>query len=152
MNQETLEKPQGASLLNLFNLFDQADETIARNNRTIAMLRATRPHIEKLVDALERHDTPDVQTQNVQQMIAEGTRLGRMNELVSIAEFIGTASLLECKHIINELIDRTSTITGCATELENAACSLTRSIEIDGGVEGDAADSLRAYSESQDEL
>lgn len=45
MNQETLEKPQGASL---FNLFDQADETIARNNRTIARLRAAAPAFKEL--------------------------------------------------------------------------------------------------------
>ena len=76
-------------------------------------------------------------------------RLGRLDGLVSVAEFIGNASPLECKHIINELIDRTSTITGCATELENAACSLTRSIEIDGDV--DAEDSLRSYMERKDE-
>lgn len=59
--------------------------------------------------------------------------VSRMDDLVEIADFIGTASLLECKHIINELIDRTSTITGCATELENASCALTLAIEAEGG-------------------
>jgi len=72
-----------------------------------------------------------------------------LDDLVDVARFIEGASLLECKHIINELIDRTSTITGCATELENAACSLSRSIEIDGDV--GAEDSLRAYMERRDE-
>jgi len=118
------------------------DAAIRRNQHIIATLRAIRPLMNKL------GDMPDVP-----QMIVEGQRkaqrLGRLDELVEIADFIGNASLLECKHIINELIDRTSTITGCATELENAACSLSRSIEIDGDV--GAEDSLRAYMERRDE-
>lgn len=112
----------------------------------IKHLRAAQPHMRAMGDALSSHDLPDVP-----QMIVDGQykakRLSRLDELVGIAEFIGNASLLECKHIINELIDRTSTITGCVTELENAACSLTRSIEIDG----DAADTLRSYMEARDE-
>lgn len=116
-------------------------------SQVIEHLRAAQPHMRAMGDALSSHDLPDVP-----QMIVEAqhkaARLSRLDELVGIAEFIGTASLLECKHIINELIDRTSTITGCATDLENASCALTRSIEIDG----DAADSLRAYTESRDEL
>lgn len=99
----------------------------------IKHLRAARPHMKAMGDALERYAAPATP---------------RLDALVEIADFIGNASLLECKHLINELIDRTSTITGCATELENAACALTRSIDIDG----DAADSLRAYTESRDEL
>lgn len=95
-------------------------------------LRAAQPHMKAMGDALERYAVPARQ---------------RLNTLVEIADFIGNATLLECKHIINELIDRTSTITGCATELENAACALSRSIEIDG----DAADSLRAYTEGRGE-
>lgn len=121
------------------------DAEMLRNQHIIDTLRVIRPHMTKL------GDLPDVP-----QMIVDGQykakRLSRLDELVSIADFIGNASLLECKHIINELIDRTSTITGCATELENAACALSRSIEIDGDVNGDAADSLRAYMEGRDEL
>lgn len=73
--------------------------------------------------------------------------LSRLDDLVGIESFIGEASRLECKHIINMLIDRVSTLDGLAPELEDAACSLTRSIEADG----DAADSLRAYMEGRDE-
>lgn len=53
----------------------------------------------------------------------------RLNTIMAIADFIDTASLLECKHIINELVDRVSTLTGCATELEDASCALTKEIE-----------------------
>lgn len=106
------------------------------NNMTevIKHLRAVGPHMKAMGDALDRYSVQD-----------------RMDELVDIANFIGNASLLECKHIINELIDRTSTITGCATELENAACALSRSIEIDGDIDGDASDCLRAHMDRKDE-
>lgn len=142
---------QAAGLKNLFAQLTpplvEHDREVMHNRHIIEMLRAIRPHMKAMGDALNG-DLPDVP-----QMIVEGQRkaklLGRMDELVEIAEFIGNASLLECKHIINELIDRTSTITGCATELENAACSLSRSIEIDGDV--DAEDSLRSYMERRDE-
>lgn len=108
----------------------------------IKHLRAAQPHMQAMGDALSSHALPDVprKTQLIRQ-------ISRLDKLVGIADFIGTASLLECKHIINELIDRTSTITGCATDLENASCALTRSIEIDG----DAADTLRSYMEARDE-
>jgi len=73
------------------------DAAIRRNQHIIATLRAIRPLMNKL------GDMPDVP-----QMIVEGQRkaqrLGRLDELVEIADFIGNASLLECKHIINELI------------------------------------------------
>lgn len=35
----------------------------------------------------------------------------RTDALVSVAEFIGTASLLECKHILNELADRVASVS-----------------------------------------
>ena len=45
-----------------------------------------------------------------------------------IAEFIADASLQECKLIIADLIDRVATLTGCAPELEDAACAINRAI------------------------
>lgn len=117
------------------------DAAIRRNQHIIATLRAIRPLMNKL------GDMPDVP-----QMIVEGQRkaqrFGRLDELVGIAEFIGCASPIERKHIINMLIDRGVDEDGLAPELEDAACSLTRSIEAGG----DAADSLRAYTEARDEL
>ena len=108
----------------------------------------TPPPVEHDREVMLHHDPPDVPRMIIDAK-TKANRLSRLDELVGIAHFIGSANLLECKHIINELIDRTSTITGCATELENAACSLSRSIEIDGDV--DAEDSLRSYMERKDE-
>lgn len=89
------------------------------NNVTevIKHLRAAQPHMKAMGDALERYALPDV------------PQIDRLDALVGIAEFIETAYLLECKHIVNMLIERVSDLTGCAPELEDAACSLTRSIE-----------------------
>lgn len=56
-------------------------------------------------------------------------RMSSADDLVSVAKFIGSAGLVECKLIINELVDRVSTLVGCATELEDASCALTREIE-----------------------
>lgn len=56
-------------------------------------------------------------------------RLARLDTLVEIAGFIEAADLRECKHIINELIDRVSEITGSAKELEDAAVMLTKAID-----------------------
>lgn len=86
----------------------------------IKHLRAAQPHMQAIGDALERHAVP---------------AFPRLDTLVEIANFIGNASLLECKHIINELIDRVSTLTGCAGELEDAACALTREIEAESRAE-----------------
>ena len=86
---------------------------------------AIRPLMNKLGDMPDMPDVP--------QMIVEGQRRaqrpGRLDELVGIADFIGNANLLECKHIITELIERVSTLTGCAVEMEDAGCVLTREIE-----------------------
>lgn len=116
------------------------DRDVMKLESIITGLRSMRPHMKAIGDALAGTQAAGL-----------AAIRSRSDALVSVAEFIGTASLLECKHIINELIDRTSTITGCATELENAACSLSRSIEIDGDVDGDASDSLRSYMEARDE-
>lgn len=83
----------------------------------IDSLRAMRPHMKAMGDALNRRN--------------------RLDELVEIETFISQASRLECKHVINMLIDRVSTLDGLAPELEDAAYSLTCSIEADD----DAADS-----------
>ena len=53
----------------------------------------------------------------------------RLSELVEIANFIGTANLMECKLIINELIERVSSVVGVASELEDASCMLSKEIE-----------------------
>lgn len=55
-------------------------------------------------------------------------RLQRADELEEVAVFIAAASLQECKLIIDDLIDRVSTLVGLAPELEDAAASLNRSI------------------------
>ena len=54
-------------------------------------------------------------------------RLSRLDDLVSVAEFIKSASLVERKHIINELMDTDP--TGDVTGLEDYACALTTAIE-----------------------
>ncbi len=141
---------QAAGLKNLFAQLTpplvEHDREVMRNRHIIETLRAIRPHMKAMGDALNG-DLPDVP-----QMIVEGQRkaklLGRMDELVEIAEFIGVSSPLERKHIINMLIDRGVEEEGLAPELEDAACSLSRSIEADV----DAADSLRSYMERRDEL
>lgn len=63
----------------------------------------------------------------MRQMVADA--FGRMGAMEKVAAFIGNANLLECKHIITELIERVSTLTGCAVEMEDAGCVLTREIE-----------------------
>lgn len=59
---------------------------------------------------------------------ANARRLQRADELEEISEFIVGASLQECKLIVDDLIDRVSTIVGLAPELEDAAVSINRSI------------------------
>ena len=59
---------------------------------------------------------------------SKAIRESRLPEIVGIANFIGTASLMECKLIINELIDRVSSLVGVASELEDASCMLSREI------------------------
>lgn len=70
--------------------------------------------------------------EDVQKIIADAQvnvrRLQRADELEEIAGFIAAASLQECKLIIDDLIDRVSTLVGLAPELEDAAHSINRSI------------------------
>jgi hypothetical protein len=75
-----------------------------------------------------RNHIPDVPTMIVDSQ-AKTKRLSRLNELSELTDFIGSASLVECKLIINELADRVSTLTGSAAELEDASCALTKEIE-----------------------
>lgn len=42
----------------LFNLFDQADATIARNRVIIESIRAMQPYMRAMGDAIKRHDDP----------------------------------------------------------------------------------------------
>lgn len=79
-------------------------------------------------------DLPDVPCMIVN-MQAKVKRLDRLNELSALVDFIGEASLIECKLIICELIDRVSTLVGSASELEDAACALTKDIESDERLE-----------------
>lgn len=73
---------------------------------------------------------------NAGKMIADARhkakRLSRLEDLSALSDFIGDASLIECKLIINELIERVSTFPECADKLEDAACSLTKAIESEG--------------------
>lgn len=113
----------------------------------IKHLRAAQPHMQAMGSALDRYALPDV-PQMIVDAQDKAKRMSRLDELVGIAEFIGGASLLECKHIINELADRVSTLTGCATELEDASCALTKQIETEADV---VADQYAAYLEDHDE-
>ena len=45
-----------------------------------------------------------------------------------IYPWVDTASLVEIKHLIERMIEREATLTGCATELEDAACALEKKI------------------------
>lgn len=77
--------------------------------KVTAEIRAMQPHMKEMADILEPKP--------------------RLDSLVKIAEFIGKADLLECTHIINELIERVSELTGSASELEDASCALTKAIK-----------------------
>ncbi len=49
-----------------------------------------------------------------------------------VADYIFNADIVQCKAVIDLLIERVSTLVGCATELEDAACSLANEIAIKG--------------------
>ena len=71
---------------------------------------------------------------NVPAMIAEARikidRTNRLNKLVDIADFIGESSLLERKHILNEIIDKSNIEGDCdVSHLEDAAVDFTKAIE-----------------------
>ena len=59
---------------------------------------------------------------------AKADRMSRLDDLVDVARFIEGASLVECKHIINSLVDRVSSLVGSASELEDASDALMKKI------------------------
>ena len=64
--------------------------------------------------------------------LAEENRKARADLKYKAGEFVSTADANECLWLIRELIERVSTITGCASDLEDAACVLERHIESEG--------------------
>ena len=64
--------------------------------------------------------------------LVEDNRIAHMKERYKARDIVKTADAHDCLWLINELVDRVSTITGCASELEDAACVLIRHIENEG--------------------
>lgn len=83
--------------------------------KIITALRDAQPHMKEMGDALVRHARDNA----------------RLDTMCRIEDFTVEATRLECKHIINMLIERVSELDGLAPELEDAAASLTRSIVAD---------------------
>jgi hypothetical protein len=72
----------------------------------------------------------EIQTiQEARYELAESNRIARKGEMFCVGAFIKNADLQECLWVINELIERVSTLTGCASELEDAACVLIKEME-----------------------
>jgi len=70
--------------------------------------------------------------QSIQQAryeLAESNRKARRDDMMCAGAFIKDADLQECLWVVNELIERVSTLTGCASQLEDAACALIKEIE-----------------------
>ena len=65
-------------------------------------------------------------------LIAEDNRQARIMQKLTVEAFIENASLQECLHVINQLSERVSTLTGVANHLEDAACDLIKEIEVKG--------------------
>jgi hypothetical protein len=61
--------------------------------------------------------------------LAQSNHKARMDERYKAGDFVKDADASECLWLINELVERVSSITGCATELEDAACVLERHIK-----------------------
>lgn len=99
----------------------------------IKHLRAAQPHMKAMGDALDRYSFPDV-PQMIVDARQQARRASRIEEAEAIAEFIETASLVECKQIIDKLVGRVSALIGCASELEDASCVLA--VEISNDSEG----------------
>ena len=68
--------------------------------------------------------------QEARRQLAEDNRQARIMQKLTVEAFIENASLQECLHVINQLTERVSTLTGCANHLEDAACDLIEEIEV----------------------
>ena len=112
------------------------DAEVRRNQHIIATLCAIRPHMEMLggvIEGTQAAGLSAIQTRRI--------------ELCGIHDFIESASLIECRNIIGSLIERVSTLTGGAHELEDAFDVIGREI----AAESDPSDSLRSHMERRDE-
>ena len=112
------------------------DAKVRRNQHIIATLRAIQPHMKALggeIEGTQAAGLSAIQTRRI--------------ELCGIHDFIESASLIECRNIIGSLIERVSTLTGGAHELEDAFDVIGREI----AAESDPSDSLRSHMERRDE-
>lgn len=133
------------------------DRDVERLKRIADGLKAMRPDMEALAG------TQAAGLSKIRQ---------RQYERCATHDFIESASLHECKSVLDSMIDRVVTLTGSASELEDAAsaiadaleyeacpancpcdsCAAARSDEAyDRKINAEAADSLRAYTEARDE-
>lgn len=48
--------------------------------------------------------------------------------MVDVVAYIHQANLVQCKTIVDALVDRVSDLVGCATELEDASCQLANEL------------------------
>lgn len=73
---------------------------------------------------------PDVQAM-IPAARAKAARNRRTEELEELRDFIVDADLRECNQIISSLIERVSTLLGCAPELEDAQCVIAHEISME---------------------
>lgn len=99
--------------------------------------------LEQLIPPPVEHDRevflashPISEFPDVPKMIIEAKvkakRFHREDELCRIGIIIKNASLLDCKYIIGELVDRVSTLVGSASKLEDAHYELVQEIKSRG--------------------
>ena len=78
------------------------------------------------------HAQLEVIAANLKAMRPEMQRLGdaiKPASLTDVMDYISQADVKQCHHVILLLVERVSDLVGCATELEDAACSLADEIE-----------------------
>lgn len=68
----------------------------------------------------------------------------RQHELCATHDFIESSDLRECKSVLDSLIDRVSTLTGSASELEDAASAIADQMEYEACPEHCPCDSCAA--------